>query len=97
MPGGAIEGRVEEVADAGERLTMTRQIFRNAGLMGFTEGFNPFRASDDKVRTMTAAMPVLRIRPTGIAAGPSDPGGWAWVWTPVLIVGVMVAIAMLLR
>ena len=93
LPGGAISGQVEEVEDAAERLTAIRQIFRNSGLMGFTEGFNPFLASDETIRSKTADMPVLRIRPTGIAGGASDPGGRAWIWVPILVGAAVVVVA----
>jgi hypothetical protein len=97
LPGGAIAGHVEEVEDPDERLIVTRQIFKNAGLMGFTEGFDPFRASDDTIRSKTIDMPVVRIRPTGIAAGVSDPGGWAWVWGPILTLVVVAVIVAIVR
>jgi len=81
LPGRVVAGHVEEVEDAAERLSAIRQVFKSAGLMGFTEGFNPFRASDETIALKTSHMPVLRIRAAGLAAGASDPGGWAWaVW-----------------
>jgi deazaflavin-dependent oxidoreductase (nitroreductase family) len=96
LPGGTISGRAEEVGDVVERLAVTRQIFKNAGFIGFLEGFNPFRASDEEIMTKTAEMPVLRIRPNGLANGPCDPGGWAWIWGPVLTVVAVVAVFLLL-
>ncbi len=84
LPGGAVAGHAEEVEEPDERLDVTRQIMKNAGFMGFAEGFNPFTVSDEALREKTANMPVLRIRPVGLAAGASDPGGYAWVWAVVL-------------
>jgi deazaflavin-dependent oxidoreductase (nitroreductase family) len=95
LPGGAITGHVEDVADPEERLAMTRRILKNAGVMGLAEGMNPFRASDDAIRNKTAAMAVLRITPTGIAGGASDPGGLAWVSTLAIVVVAVAAIAAL--
>jgi deazaflavin-dependent oxidoreductase (nitroreductase family) len=95
LPAGGVAGRVEEVGDAAERLKATRQIFKNAGLIGFLEGFNPFRASDEVIMAKTARMPVLRIRPSGLANGPCDPGGWAWIWGPILTVLAIVAVILL--
>ena len=95
LAGRTIAGHVEEVEDAVERLGVTRQIFTNAGLMGFTEGFNPFRASDDTIRARTAEMPVLRIRATGnaITGGAFDPGGRAWLWVPISAIGLAIVLA----
>jgi hypothetical protein len=31
-------------------------------------------------------MPLVRVKATGIAAGPDDPGGWFWV-VPIAIGG----------
>jgi deazaflavin-dependent oxidoreductase (nitroreductase family) len=96
LPAGAVAGRVEEVEDPAERLVVTRQIFKNAGFVGLLEGFNPFRASDETIAAKTAEMPVLRIRPTGVASGPCDPGGWAWIWGPVLTIAAIAAAILLI-
>lgn len=45
----------------------------------------------------TVDQPLLRIRPTGIGNGASDPGGWAWVWAPILTIAVVAVIVTLLR
>ena len=94
LPGRTVAGRVEEVHDAAERLAAIRYIFRNAGLMGFSEGFNPFRSSDATVSAKSAEMPVLRIAVLGVASGEADPGGRAWIWLPAAIAaaGVVVAV-----
>jgi hypothetical protein len=62
-----------------------------------SECFNPFRVSDETIRAKTAEMPVLRIRPTGIANGASDPGGWAWAWGPILTIALVAVIVVLVR
>lgn len=80
LPGRTVAGRVVEVRDAAERLAAVRQIFRNAGLMGFSEGFNPYRSSDETVAAKSADMPVLRIGVPAIAPREADPGGRAWIW-----------------
>jgi deazaflavin-dependent oxidoreductase (nitroreductase family) len=97
LPRGLVTGHVEEVTLASERLTAIRRVFRNAGLMGFSEGFDPFRGSDDSIRSKTADMPVLRIGPVDVKPGPSDPGGWAWLWLPAFVVVAVAVIVLLLR
>jgi deazaflavin-dependent oxidoreductase (nitroreductase family) len=79
LPGQAIAGIVEAVTDPDEALTACKQVFRNAGFAGFMEGYNPFTAPDEKFLTTLKRAPVLRIRQTGIANGPADQGGWAWL------------------
>jgi hypothetical protein len=93
MPGRRVEGRVEQVVEPAERLIAARRIFRNAGLMGLTEGFNPYRDDDETVREKTAEMPVLRVGVPGLASGAWDPGGRAWLWMPATLLAVVLAIA----
>lgn len=79
MPGGAIAGVAEQVTDSDERLRMLRRVLINAGFTGFFYGYDPRTASDERLRDSTRDVPVIRIRPYGIGAGASDPGGWAWL------------------
>jgi deazaflavin-dependent oxidoreductase (nitroreductase family) len=79
MPAVNLAGTAEEVTDSNEWLRMVRQISKNAGFAGFLLGANPFTASDETIRDRAMGTPVIRIRPTGIGSGSSDPGGWLWV------------------
>lgn len=79
MPGGALSGRCETVSDPEERRTIVRRILKNAGFAGFFEGYNPYTISDAELAVKTANLPVVRIQPTGLGSGASDPGGLAWV------------------
>jgi deazaflavin-dependent oxidoreductase (nitroreductase family) len=97
MPGGSVAGHVEEATDDAERMLVLRQILKNGGFAGFFEGLNPFRASEDKLRARTADQPLLRIKPTGIANGASDPGGWAWLWTVAATVALIVVLVMVVH
>jgi deazaflavin-dependent oxidoreductase (nitroreductase family) len=97
LPGGSIAGHVEEVDDASERAVVVRQILKNAGFAAVFEGLNPRRASDESIQARTADQPILRIRPTGIGNGPSDQGGWAWVWGPLLTVLAAIVILVVVR
>ena len=60
-------------------------------------GLNPYRASDEALEAKTAGQPLLRIRPTGIANGASDPGGWAWIWGPICTILLVAVIVVLVR
>jgi len=89
LPGGAIAAPAVEINDPAIRVKAIRKIFQNGGFAGFFEGFNPFRISDDELLRRTADMPLICLQPTGWASGAADPGGWAWVWAPVLL-GVII-------
>ncbi len=97
LPGGAVSGRAEEISDPAERALVIRQILKNGGFAGFLEGFNPYRVSDEALQEKTEAMRLLRIQPNGVGSGASDPGGWAWVWTPISILLLVVLIRAFLR
>ncbi len=80
LPGRALAGRAEEVTEPAERLRGMRAAAIGCGLVGMaTLGLDPRRASDEALLRATAGIPLVRIRPTGIAAGPWDPGGLGWV------------------
>lgn len=79
LPGGSVTGIAEDVTDADERLRAFRQVLKNGGFAGFFLGFNPHTGSDEVLREKVRALPVVRIRPTGIGSGAVDPGGWLWV------------------
>lgn len=97
LPGGAIRGMAEEVADPAMRRVAIRQILKNGGFAGFMEGFNPYHVADEELERQTVAMTLVRIRPVGIGSGASDPAGWAWVWMPVSIVLLVLILHLVLR
>jgi deazaflavin-dependent oxidoreductase (nitroreductase family) len=79
LPGGALMGAAEEVADRQERLAVTRQVLKNGGFAGYFFGFSPHSVADEVLDEATKEIPVIRISPTGIGSSPTDPGGWSWV------------------
>ena len=90
LPGRAVSCQMEEVKDPTEALEMCKQIFKNAGFAGFMEGYNPRQAPDEKfVQTLKRA-PILRFRPTGIASGPTDAGGWHWVVLLLILIVLLI-------
>ena len=97
LPSGPIFGEVEDVSDSEERRIILRKILQNAGFAGFMEGMNPFTITDEDLLHKTSDMPLLRIRPVGIANGASDPGGWTWVWTLVSIIIIILLVIALIR
>jgi len=97
LPGGAISGIASESTDPALRLIVIRKILQNAGFAGFFEGYNPFRISDEELAHKTADLPLICIQPNGLGSGASDPGGWAWIWSPVFLLLLVLVIWLLLR
>jgi deazaflavin-dependent oxidoreductase (nitroreductase family) len=93
MPSGQIYGQVAEVTDQAERLYIIRQTLKNAGFAGFFEGYNPFTISDEALVEKSHDLPLLRIRPVGLAGGASDPGGLAWLWSMVVTILVILLLS----
>ena len=76
LPGRSFSGLAEVVPDPAERLRAGRAL----GMIGrATLGLDARTASDEELARRTEGLPLVRIRPTGIAAGPLDPGGKAWI------------------
>jgi deazaflavin-dependent oxidoreductase (nitroreductase family) len=97
LPGGAISGMAQEVLDPEERTRMIRQILKNAGLVAFLDGFNPYRIKEEELLKRTANMPLISIQAAGLGSGSSDPGGWAWVWVPLSALFLFLTFLLILR
>ncbi len=80
LPGRSFSGVAHEVTDPEERLKALPPLFRSmsAVAIGFGLG-NPFTQEPAEMQRRCAAFPLVRIRATGIAAGPEDPGGLFWI------------------
>jgi deazaflavin-dependent oxidoreductase (nitroreductase family) len=97
LPGGAVFGTASEVTDPAVKTRIIRKILQSAGFAGFFEGYNPYRISDEELASKTADMPLICIQPSGVGSGASDPGGWAWIWTPISTVVLILALWLLFR
>ena len=94
LPGGAFAGVAEVVTDPVELDRAWRALSRAFGLLGRAFVGAP-DAEPDELLTRTANLPVVRIRPVGIAAGPADPGGW--LWATLTVVGVVLLVGHIKR
>ena len=94
LPGGCIYAHMEEPFSPEEKSIVIRQILKNAGFAGFFEGYNPWRISDEALMQKSGDLPVLCFHPLGVGNGASDVGGWAWIWSFVVTV---ILIVLLLR
>jgi deazaflavin-dependent oxidoreductase (nitroreductase family) len=97
LPSGALAGVAEDVTDPEESLRAVRQVLKNGGFAGFFLGFNPFTVPDEVLRERTSSLPVVRIRPTGVANGAADPGGWLWITLWLVTPAVIAVVWLLLR
>jgi deazaflavin-dependent oxidoreductase (nitroreductase family) len=87
LPSGPVYGAMEEVTDLDEALDIAKDIFKNAGFAVIFEGYIPFREiPDEKIKALLKRVLVLRIRPTGVGSGASDPSGWLWISLTALVI-----------
>jgi deazaflavin-dependent oxidoreductase (nitroreductase family) len=89
LPSGAVSGTAEDVTDSELASAAVSQVVRNSGIAGFMLGLNPFSAPESLLREKTKGMPLVRIRPTGVAPGAADAGGWLWVLVVAAILWVL--------
>ena len=82
LPSMAFAGIAETVTDPDEALAATRDVLLAAGFAGWFIGSNPRTITDEALRAF--AMPVVRVRFTGIGSGPSDPRGLLWIVVQVV-------------
>jgi len=89
LPGGAaFAGVAEEVTDPDEWLRAFREVMKGCGVVGgLTIGENPWRVTDEALLAKGRGLPVVRVRPSGVAAGPADPGGR--LWAVLTVIGVL--------
>jgi deazaflavin-dependent oxidoreductase (nitroreductase family) len=87
LPGRTVRCTARTCADPGTRAAMLPRLTRAAGVPGALIGCNPWSASDERIVELLAGIPLVRLDPSGgpIAAGPDDPGGYAWLWRQVAI------------
>jgi deazaflavin-dependent oxidoreductase (nitroreductase family) len=80
LPSRAFSGVAEEVTDREERRRALVSLLRSLGLVAGMMGMgNPWRDSPEEIDRKCEGMPLVRVRATGIAAGPEDPGGRYWI------------------
>jgi deazaflavin-dependent oxidoreductase (nitroreductase family) len=80
LPGRAFSGVAEEVTDPEERRDVLPRLVRSMGVVVMATGLpNPWRSSPDEILRACEQFPLVRIRATGLAAGPDDPGQLGWI------------------
>ncbi|HEX7612509.1 MAG TPA: nitroreductase/quinone reductase family protein, partial [Candidatus Limnocylindrales bacterium] len=80
LPSRAFSGVAEEITDEAERRRVLPPLLRSMGAIAGMMGMgNPWRDAPEAIAAKCEGMPLVRVRATGIAAGPEDPGGRYWV------------------
>ena len=80
LPSRAFSGLAEEVTDTEERRRALVPLLRSMGVVAGMVGMgNPWRDSPEELERKIEGMPLVRVKATGIAVGPEDPGGLHWV------------------
>jgi deazaflavin-dependent oxidoreductase (nitroreductase family) len=104
LPTAAFAGVAETVTDEEEWRRIFPDYLRSLGLIGQATLGDVRAAPPETLARIRATLPLVRIRPVGVAPGPADPGGWLWIviqlaWLAVLtrIIRAMVARSRVLR
>jgi len=95
LPSGqALEGRATPVTDRETWERVWPDYIRSLGVVGRLTLGDPDRVTPQRADDIRERLPLVKIDPTGLAAGPADPGGLDWI---VVQGGAAVASVWLLR
>jgi deazaflavin-dependent oxidoreductase (nitroreductase family) len=86
LPTLAFAGVAETVDDEAEWGRVFPAYLRAIGWVGRATLGDLRAASPERLERLRTELPLVRIRPTGIAAGPADPGGMLWLIVQALSV-----------
>ena len=97
LPSASFSGVAEEVTDEAEWREAYAALIESMGAIGRATVGDVSRLTADEQRRHRDALPLVRIRPTGIAAGPFDPGGLGWLPMQAGWLALILGLAMLGR
>jgi deazaflavin-dependent oxidoreductase (nitroreductase family) len=79
LPSGlAVAGLAERVTDHDEWSRVFPEYVRALGMIGRATVGDARTATPDRLDAIREQLPLVRIRPVGLASGPADPGGAQW-------------------
>jgi len=81
LPGRCLSGQAEEVLDPDEVDAAMRSLLGSMSWIARPMLGDLSAASRETVLSTAAVLPLVRIRVTGLATGPWDPGGRGWMLT----------------
>ncbi len=79
LPASAVTGSAEEVTDPSEWAPAMRALLTSMGPIGRWTAGDVRDMSDEELRAHSSGVPLVRVRVTGLASGPFDPGGSGWI------------------
>jgi deazaflavin-dependent oxidoreductase (nitroreductase family) len=80
LPARSFSGIAQEVTDPDEIRRVMPVLIRSMGAVAALMGLgNTWKQDPDELVRKCEGLPLVRVRATGIAAGPEDPGGKFWV------------------
>jgi deazaflavin-dependent oxidoreductase (nitroreductase family) len=79
LPAGALAGTAEEVSDPVEWAPAMRALLASMGPIGRWTAGDVRAMTDDELLAHAAGVSLVRVRATGLAGGPFDPGGSGWM------------------
>jgi deazaflavin-dependent oxidoreductase (nitroreductase family) len=96
LPTVAVSGTAEVVTDPVEWAPAYRALIGSMGVIGRLTVGDVAGMSEHELDAHRSALPLIRIRPTGIAPGAFDPGGLGWIpafaistWATLRLVGLL--------
>jgi deazaflavin-dependent oxidoreductase (nitroreductase family) len=89
LPTIAFAGLAEPVTDRAEWDRIYPAYARALGLVGRMTLGEVGAATDEQLDAIWRTLPLVRVRPTGLATGPADPGGGIWVVAQGLLLAVL--------
>ncbi|HEY6057419.1 MAG TPA: nitroreductase/quinone reductase family protein [Candidatus Limnocylindrales bacterium] len=97
LPTSAVSGVAEPVREPEEWVSAYRALIASMGVVGRLTVGDVASLSDSELLERHRGLPVVRIRPTGIASGAFDPGGLGWLPALAVSAWLTARLARLLR
>lgn len=92
LPGRTLIGLASTVTDDAEWVRAYRALMASLGVVSRLALGDISRVKDERLRRRHRALPLVRITPTGVRAGPLDPGGRFWLAALMAWITVLAAI-----
>jgi deazaflavin-dependent oxidoreductase (nitroreductase family) len=85
-------GVAEDISQDEQRIPLLRQVIIASGIVGPLFGVNPKKMTDQELDKATTNYRLIHIRREQRLKGPGGPGDLAWIWIPILVVLIVLAL-----